>query len=1300
MATLIDAHQPAGLGPRENLSFRHLFAIVPQAIGTGKFEIIIFFSNLKIFDRLSLNQPIKPRNLRYQDETIFAPAAPSLSIKIRLRMPGEISIVHCEGTCPALFRLAGTDDPASAFVVPSPYEFPVEGQPRSNLMGELRWYLEHFLDYPFAPETAHAERVLAALQAWGIEAFTALLARSERNPLTGTETVRISSDTPAVLSWPWEALCSPETGYLARGHAFQRHLYRGHDTRCYPEFPRNRVNILLVVARPFESDVRFRSIARLLIDLIQREALPARVDVLRPPTFEQLRKHLDGRPNYYHVLHFDCHGMHGTPQSAPGSAPGHPEGHLALERTDGGPDWKSARDLSTLLREYAVPAAVLNACQSAQLAADIDDAFASIATALVASGVPSVVAMAYSLYLSGAEIFLPAFYRRLFENGSVAEAVRAGRLELLTHPDRTYGRFDDWVVPVLYQGDPFDFDFAARESPMHAASVLPAELRERTGSRPLVGRDRFFLDMERAVRGKAPAILLRGLAGVGKTSLAEAFLRWLDDTGGLDGAQWVDFREIRSAEAVINAVGEALGIADFRVALNKPELLQGALRDRRFMIVWDNFESAADQLAVEDREQLLAFLDTIAATTTKVIVTSRIREAWLGRRCFDLTLRGLDGEERWMYCAMVLSRAGLKAELRDPDLGVLIEQLAGHPLAMQAVLPKLAHMPAMRIVEALRTNALELGPGSGTNEQQLAAGLRFVELGLDEDLRPLLALVALHEGYLEAGLLGTMAGQVDSEWTMHRIERLTGELNRAGLTQPRGKTTHEIHPLLSSYLRAWPNAFSARCQRAFADEMAKLASGLVTQPAYQQRVPLRLHRANFYAALELSRRLSLSWDYAALAQALAVYAQDSRNFREAASLFELLGQHWAIEGDRVGEASAYHQLAMIAQAEGDSVAARKSYLRSLAIEEELGNEIGAALTHHQLGRIAEDENSLTESRDWYLKALQIFEAHNKIPEIATAYHQLGSVAEAERDLEDARVWYEKSAGLKVKHGDLGGAAITYQQLGSIAQEERDFRTARDWYRKALAILEPQGNIDAVAIAYHQLGLVAQQERDFEAARTWYLKSIAIKEKQGNLRGAASTYHGMGRIAEEQGDLEIARDWYRKSLAISIDENDRSAIARAYHQLGSVAEEQRHFPEAIDWYQKSLDLEEQQGNLSGIAITCHQLGSVARQQRDFAGALEWLHRSLAASEQQKNVYAIAMTAGEIGIVAGLRGDIEGAGRWLVRSVAALLQIHDDSTAESNIHNLLLFYNRASPDQKREFESIWQENDLGPFPTSIQ
>ena len=55
--------------------------------------------------------------------------------------------------------------------IPSPYTYPVEGRPNSNLMVELQWYLEKFPEYPFPPETDHADRIIEALKNWGEEAF-------------------------------------------------------------------------------------------------------------------------------------------------------------------------------------------------------------------------------------------------------------------------------------------------------------------------------------------------------------------------------------------------------------------------------------------------------------------------------------------------------------------------------------------------------------------------------------------------------------------------------------------------------------------------------------------------------------------------------------------------------------------------------------------------------------------------------------------------------------------------------------------------------------------------------------------------------------------------------------------------------------------------------------------------------------------------------------------------------------------------------------------------------------------------
>src|ERR1022692_2279847 len=288
---------------------------------------------------------------------------------------------------------------------------------------------------PSILKSATAERVLDALQAWGTQAFNALFDRRDADKwLAGSEILQIRSDDPHILSWPWEALFDPQRNYLAHERQIERRLNHLSDPPPRPKLPKDRVNILLVVARPYKADVRYRSIARPLVELIQSHSLPAHVDVLRPPTFDQLREHLRAHQGYYHALHFDGHGAYGD---GAGEYSSHklqgPQGSLIFEDASGDPDPKSARDLSALLHEYAAPAVVLNACQSGMLDTKAGDAFASVATALLQSGMRSVVAMAYSLYVSGAQVFLPAFYRRLFEAGSVAEAVRAGRQEMLAH---------------------------------------------------------------------------------------------------------------------------------------------------------------------------------------------------------------------------------------------------------------------------------------------------------------------------------------------------------------------------------------------------------------------------------------------------------------------------------------------------------------------------------------------------------------------------------------------------------------------------------------------------------------------------------------------------------------------------------------------------------------------------------------------------------------------------------------------------------------------------------------------------
>ena len=125
------------------------------------------------------------------------------------RQSSALAIEHVEGSSPPAFKLTRLEDGKSlpAVSIGSPYEFPVEGRPNSPLVRELRWYLEQFLDYPFHPETDHADHVLDALRAWGTQAFNALFDRRDAGDWLGHSAIlQVRADDPHVLSWPWEAL--------------------------------------------------------------------------------------------------------------------------------------------------------------------------------------------------------------------------------------------------------------------------------------------------------------------------------------------------------------------------------------------------------------------------------------------------------------------------------------------------------------------------------------------------------------------------------------------------------------------------------------------------------------------------------------------------------------------------------------------------------------------------------------------------------------------------------------------------------------------------------------------------------------------------------------------------------------------------------------------------------------------------------------------------------------------------------------------------------------------------------------
>ena len=409
--------------------------------------------------------------------------------------------------------------------------------------GDLRWYLEDFLQLPHDPSPRVAARIEKRMAEMGMNLFQSIfeanrdtvgLWASIREQINESR-IEIVTGVREATSIPWELLREPgtERPLVLQAQSFVRGQPNAARMPRLPAKKAGPIRILLVICRPGgRNDVPFRSVAtRILKGLDDTASEAFDLDVLRPPTFEALAEALRRakeakRP--YHIVHFDGHGVHlnlGQTSDGDGGARAlaealkidsqrfsrdlvypHPlrtgsHGYLVFEnpRAEGNQRLADGPELGHLLIETTVPILVLNACRSAQgelhssarnePGRSDDDphtqvkAWGSLAQEVMDTGACGVVAMRYNVYVETAAQFVADLYASLARGRTLGEAASLGRKQLHAQPLRSV-TFDpvplqDWPVPIVYEAAPIVL-FPER----HDDNKLRVDLRDRTIASP------------------------------------------------------------------------------------------------------------------------------------------------------------------------------------------------------------------------------------------------------------------------------------------------------------------------------------------------------------------------------------------------------------------------------------------------------------------------------------------------------------------------------------------------------------------------------------------------------------------------------------------------------------------------------------------------------------------------------------------------------------------------------------------------------------------------------------------------
>ena len=280
-------------------------------------------------------------------------------------------------------------------------------------------------------------------------AIAGILARTEglaANRSDGGIRIRMNFNlleggTAAVAALPWELMRKPgETDPLLV--STQTVLVRSLDVNkvVTPRPMTGPLRVLLIRANPKgtaaldlsrEGELIGRSLSELPGVMVDE------VDPVEDKIFSQLANAA------YHVVHYMGHGDFAATQG----------GMLLLEDDAGNAVPTSAKAFAHLLRDEPLRLVFLNACDTGTTQqTDGLHPFAGVAAALVANGVPAVVAMQFPITDRAALTFSKVFYKRIAAGDAVDVAVAQGRSALYLAAIRAGGDDDagEWATPVLY----------------------------------------------------------------------------------------------------------------------------------------------------------------------------------------------------------------------------------------------------------------------------------------------------------------------------------------------------------------------------------------------------------------------------------------------------------------------------------------------------------------------------------------------------------------------------------------------------------------------------------------------------------------------------------------------------------------------------------------------------------------------------------------------------------------------------------------------------------------------------------